>query len=246
MVASVVAHGLQVVVLAAYAEALLAVGGTGELGRAVAQEDILELVHAGVGEHKGGVILDDHRGGGNYGVPLGSEEVQILLADFFGSHISFVIYFLKPAKLRIFAQFSARRAQNVLVRPPVRQKVLYLQDMAGKIGRYIINPQTLVAEFEETPRGGWWKLLLVVLSALLLFVFYLWFYVSVLGLDLPKTAILKRRNAEWNTRIDQMSQQLDRYEEMLSLLEVRDDKIYRSVYGMDEVPQAVRLQAFQS
>ena len=116
--------------------------------------------------------------------------------------------------------------------------------MAGKIGRYIINPQTLVAEFEETPRGGWWKLLLVVLSALLLFVFYLWFYVSVLGLDLPKTAILKRRNAEWNTRIDQMSQQLDRYEEMLSLLEVRDDKIYRSVYGMDEVPQAVRLQGF--
>ena len=58
--------------------------------------------------------------------------------------------------------------------------------MAGKIDKYIVNPQTLVAEIEETPRGGWWKLLLVVFSSLLLFVFYLWIYVSVLGLVLQK------------------------------------------------------------
>ena len=104
-----------------------------------------------------------------------------------------------------------------------------------------MNPVTLLVEFHRERRGGWWKLLLLVVSALLLFLFYLWFYVAVLGMDLPKTAILKRRNAEWSSRIDRMSQQLDRYEERLELLEVRDDRIYRSVYGMDEVPQAVRL-----
>ena len=111
----------------------------------------------------------------------------------------------------------------------------------SKIGRYIVNPETLMAEFQREPRHMWWKLLLVVVSGALLFLFYMWVYVSVLGLDLPKTVILKHQNADWNTRIDQMSQQLDRYDEVLSLLEVRDDRIYRSVYGLDEIPQAVRL-----
>jgi len=91
---------------------------------------------------------------------------------------------------------------------------------------------------------GGWMWLLVVLSGAALFLFYMWFYVSVLGLDLPKTAILKRQNAHWNTRMAQMSQQLDRYDELLSMLEVRDDRIYRNVYGLDEIPQAVRQSGF--
>ena len=91
---------------------------------------------------------------------------------------------------------------------------------------------------------GSWMWLLVVLSGGALFLFYMWFYVSVLGFDLPKTAILKRQNAHWNTRMDQMSQQLDRYDELLSMLEVRDDRIYRNVYGLDEIPQAVRQSGF--
>ena len=74
----------------------------------------------------------------------------------------------------------------------------------------------------------------------MLFLFYMWFYVFVLGADLPKTAILKLQNAIWSTRIDQMSKQLDRYSELLSLMEMRDNRIYRSVYGLDEIPQAVR------
>jgi len=62
--------------------------------------------------------------------------------------------------------------------------------------------------------------------------------------DLPKTAMLRHTNAEWNTRIDQMSQQLDRYEELLSMMEERDDRVYRSVYGLDEIPQAIRRSGF--
>jgi len=89
-------------------------------------------------------------------------------------------------------------------------------------------------------RFGSLQLLVAVLLGALLFMTYLWLYVSVLDMDLPKTAILKRQNAIWNTRMDQMSQQLDRYDELLSLLEMRDNRIYRSVYGMDEIPQAVR------
>ena len=43
-----------------------------------------------------------------------------------------------------------------------------------------------------------------------------------------------------SSRVEQMEARLDRDEEALSLLEVRDDRIYRSVYGMDEIPMAVR------
>ena len=110
----------------------------------------------------------------------------------------------------------------------------------SKLEKYILNPETLMAEIKEERRYWGWKALAVVLSGILLFLFYMWVYVHVLGLDLPKTSILKWQNADWSSRIDQLNQQLDQHEEKLGMLEVRDDKIYRSVYGMDEIPQAVR------
>ena len=127
----------------------------------------------------------------------------------------------------------------------VARNLLYLQ-VVSKFEKYIEDPEELVSEIRQEPRRGWWKLLIVFVSGLALFLFYMWFYVSVIGLDLPKTAILKHQNDAWRTRIDQMSQQLDRYDQMLTLLEVRDNRIYRSVYGLDEVPQAVRFSGLGS
>lgn len=80
----------------------------------------------------------------------------------------------------------------------------------------------------------------ILVAGVLLFVVYMWLSVSVLGTDLPKTAVLKRRNADWMTRVEQMGVRMDRNEEVLDLLAVRDDRIYRSVYGVDEIPAAVR------
>ena len=80
----------------------------------------------------------------------------------------------------------------------------------------------------------------VLAAGALLFVLFMWIYASVLGKDLPKTAVLRRQNADWQSRMAQMGARLDRDEEVLSMLEVRDDRIYRSVYGMDEIPAAVR------
>ncbi len=123
---------------------------------------------------------------------------------------------------------------------PVRDFYVSLQ-VVSRLEQYILNPETLMAELQETPRYRGWKVLAVVVSGIILFLFYLWVYVSVLGLDLPKTAILKRQNADWSLRVDRLSQQLDQHDEKLGMLEVRDDRIYRSVYGLDEIPQAVRL-----
>ncbi len=46
-----------------------------------AEEHILELHHAGVGEQQRRVVARDERAGGHDGVPLGSEEVEEILAD---------------------------------------------------------------------------------------------------------------------------------------------------------------------
>jgi len=116
--------------------------------------------------------------------------------------------------------------------------------MEKRVEKYVMNPKTLMAELREDGSRGWWKWLLVLLSGVIVLLLYFWICVSVLGADLPKTAILKRRNADWSIRMDRMAGQLDRCEEQLAMLEVRDNKIYRSVYGMDEIPPAVRLSGF--
>ena len=84
------------------------------------------------------------------------------------------------------------------------------------------------------------KMLGVVAAGVLLFVLYMTVHVWVLGKDLPKTAVLRRRNADWQSRLELLVARVDRDEEVMSLLETRDDRIYRSVYGMDEIPAAVR------
>ena len=80
----------------------------------------------------------------------------------------------------------------------------------------------------------------VLAAGALLFVLFMWIYAWVLGKDLRKPAVLRRQIADWQSRMAQMGARLDRDEEVLSMLEVRDDRIYRSVYGMDEIPAAVR------
>ena len=84
----VMSHLFEVVVLAAHAEAFLRIRSTVVSGLCITQEYILELVHAGIGEHEGRIVLHYHRSRGDYGVPLGGEIIQESLPDFFGSHIT--------------------------------------------------------------------------------------------------------------------------------------------------------------
>lgn len=107
-----------------------------------------------------------------------------------------------------------------------------------------MNPETLMVDVQEETRIRGWQVLVVSVAGFIIFLLFMWVRVYVMKEDLPKTAILRHSNAEWNTRIDQMSQQLDRYEELLSMMEERDDRVYRSVYGLDEIPQVIRRSGF--
>ncbi len=86
VVVGVLADVVEIVVLAAGADALLRVGGPLVGPRAGAEEDVLELVHAGVGEQQRRIVVAARRGddGTKVWPCFLHEEVDELLANFIG------------------------------------------------------------------------------------------------------------------------------------------------------------------
>lgn len=107
--------------------------------------------------------------------------------------------------------------------------------------KYVFNPITLEYEVSEGPR---WqrpaRIALAVIAAAALCYLYFWLYTSVLGLDLPKTARLKREAAEWQSALAMLDRRLDLYETSLEGIEDRDDRVYRSIYGLSNMPADAR------
>lgn len=109
------------------------------------------------------------------------------------------------------------------------------------MGKYILNPETLLYEMKEVSlKSKVFKGLLLFAGSVAMAVLYIWLFISVLGYDLPKTAFLKAERARWDARMDLMNTKLDRCEESIEALRVRDDDIYRSIFGMNEIPAGVR------
>ena len=109
------------------------------------------------------------------------------------------------------------------------------------MANYVFNPITLQYEVREEPR--YTKYIRTGLSIIVaggLCFLYFWLYTSVLGWDLPKTARLKKENAVWQSKIALAERQLDICEETLQGIEERDDHVYRSIFGMNVIPEEVK------
>ncbi|MBQ6287392.1 MAG: M23 family metallopeptidase [Bacteroidales bacterium] len=107
--------------------------------------------------------------------------------------------------------------------------------------KYILNSETLLYEIKEVSlKSKLFKGFLLLAGSIALAVLYLWIFTSVLGVDLPKTALLKAEKARWDARLDLMNSKMDRCEASLDALQIRDDDIYRSIFGMNEIPASVR------
>ena len=106
--------------------------------------------------------------------------------------------------------------------------------------KFDLNPETLFYDLSSEPilrrlvRYG-----LLFLASLLLAMLYFWILFGVLGLDTPKTAILKSRNDRWTARMAVMNRDLDRSEETLRDLEMRGGDVYRSIFGMSRLPAGI-------
>ena len=115
----------------------------------------------------------------------------------------------------------------------------------SKFKRYKLNPETLLYEIEKvSAKSRVLKTVVLVAASMALSLVYLWLFTSVLGFELPKTALLKMKNARWTSSMELMNRQLDMYEATLQGLSIRDDEIYRNIFGMNEIPQEVRNAGF--
>ncbi len=111
--------------------------------------------------------------------------------------------------------------------------------------KYIFNPRTLKYEAMKRSRmSRFVRFALLLAVSICMTAIYFWLYTSVLRLEPPKTLILKKQNAEWCSKVEVMNRQLDMYDEALASLQMRDDDIYRSIFGMDEIPAEVRNAGF--
>ncbi|MCX4333964.1 MAG: M23 family metallopeptidase [Bacteroidales bacterium] len=114
-----------------------------------------------------------------------------------------------------------------------------------KSKKYIFNAKTLSYEIEEkSKRIRLFKFAAVFCASVCLAVLYFWIYTVVLGNDLPKTAYLRHINEAWSSRIDIIENNLDEYDSALTALQIRDDEIYRSLFGMNTIPAEVRNAGF--
>lgn len=103
--------------------------------------------------------------------------------------------------------------------------------------RIVWNPDTLSYEERTLP---WWLAvilyLVMALGAVAVVGGVYWFYFAYLGKDLPKTAILRRQNDAWQSRVGVVRHKLDVYESMLSDVEARNDLVYRSIFALEPIP----------
>ena len=107
--------------------------------------------------------------------------------------------------------------------------------------KYVLNPETLLYEEKEDPKYlKPLRLSAAVLAAAGFVFLYFWLYTAVFHWDLPRTAVLKRRVAEWEARMEVLSNRLDLYDRTLTGIEQRDDEVYRSIYGLGEIPDEVK------
>ena len=107
--------------------------------------------------------------------------------------------------------------------------------------KYVFNQKTLSYEVKKTSRSyRALKTLLMFAVSVGMAVLYFWLYTGVLGLELPKTILLKKTNAEWRSKVEVLDRHLDEYDAALVSLQMRDDDIYRAIFGMHEIPQEVR------
>ena len=113
------------------------------------------------------------------------------------------------------------------------------------IKKYVFNPKTLSYEVKRrSRRSRALRTMAMFAMSLGMAVLYFWLYTGVLGLEPPKTILLKKSNAQWRSKIEVLDRHLDEYDKSLATLQMRDDDISRAIFGMHEIPSEVRNAGF--
>lgn len=111
--------------------------------------------------------------------------------------------------------------------------------------RYEFNRQTLAYEVHRIPFGKRFSRGVVLfLLSLAAFAGYYLLYTQYFGLETPKTILLKQRYVQLTSKYELLERKFDQNSEILAELQMRDNNIYRPIFGMEELSQDVRDAGF--
>ena len=116
--------------------------------------------------------------------------------------------------------------------------------MRKKIDRqYILNRETLEDEEVEQPSTTRRYIRTVVsyaVSSISVFVLSLYLITDVFHTRTPKAMIVYRDYSEWRSKLNLLERRLESASLALSDMERRDNMLYRSVFGMETIPEDIR------
>ncbi|KAF5044157.1 hypothetical protein SDC9_24233 [bioreactor metagenome] len=110
---------------------------------------------------------------------------------------------------------------------------------------YKFNPETLAYEIHRISiRSRFSKGFLLFLLSIVVSVGYYFVYTSYLQLETPKMLSIRSTNAELANRLALMNRRFDEANRILNALQIRDNYVYRPIFGMEEISQDVRDAGF--
>ena len=110
---------------------------------------------------------------------------------------------------------------------------------------YIFNEETLSYEIDRRPIGSpLLKTGLILVAGLVFFLLYFFVFNGILGIDTPKAAWLERQNGQLAGQIAVLDDRIGLEEQELRDLALRDNLVYRPVFGMEEIPFETREAGF--
>ncbi len=111
--------------------------------------------------------------------------------------------------------------------------------------RYEFNEQTLAYEVHRIPLGKRFsKGFAMFLLSIAAFAGYYLIYTQYLGLETPKTILLKQKYVGLNSKYELLERKFEQNNKVLAELQMRDNNIYRPIFGMEELSQDVRDAGF--
>lgn len=111
--------------------------------------------------------------------------------------------------------------------------------------RYAFNEQTLAYEVHRIPFGKRFsKGIVLFLLSVAAFAGYFLLYTQYFGLETPKTILLKQKYVGLNSKYELLERKFEQSGQALAELQMRDNNIYRPIFGMEELSQDVREAGF--
>ena len=115
----------------------------------------------------------------------------------------------------------------------------------SKSKRYKFNPETLAYEIHKiSVKSRFSKGFLLFLLSVVVSVGYYFVYTRYMGKETPKILSIRSTNAELANRLALMNRRFEEASRILNALEIRDNFVYRPIFGMEEIPPEVREAGF--